>query len=1077
MAQAGTVPSTDGWVERPADVDRVVSALTSGVSGLIMVVPEVEGVEGLGVTAVVAAALRRPEVARRFPDGVGWVSAGGHPETWADELTQVLQRLHGEKVEPYTWLSTFDFADFMHDEEAVGGFLEEEIFKPAPRLVVIDGLRHAGMVLPLAFTVPDCTWLVTAGVADERLRFAATVPVGPMTGQDGAALLRRDLPGLAEGTAALLAELTGGWPLALTMAHGVIISQVVTGAPATEAAAGLAARLPGPVDLASPASRAALIGAVVDHSLDWLRTVDPIAAERFLQLGLFGANEAIPIGVAALLWSSGGDVTGGQIGALIARLEGLSLVSRRTDYPVLLLPVAVGERVRELLGTVGLERARRALVEADPEETPEGWAQLPGTGKWMLRNLAELHADLGEGERLADLVCDVTWLSARIQQSGVHAALDDLAKAGGGSAESFWRVLGGSYHLFETASELGLHVMPTLAARLRVLPGEEERAREQLADRGESRLEPRWTPPDLAHPALVRTHHGRCGEMNGLAMTPDGAWLAAAGDQSRVVRRRADGARIDALLGHEASVRSVAVAPDASWLATASWDGTVRLWEQDGRPLAVLDDLPDLPETVAIAPDGTWLVAGGDGFLRFWNADGTARADVAETWENYEAIAIAPDGAWLVTASEDVTELRNADGTLRATVRAADDEDDEGVGADAVAIAPSGEWLAVLDPHGDIRLVNSDGSPRALLDGVRCAGRGLAIAPDGSWLATSDWDGDVVIMDLDGSVRARLRGHTEWVAGLAVTSDGRRLASAGGDGTVRVWDVDVALSQGPSTPPARQNSDGLAVAGDGSCLATVGRDGLTLWEADGDLRGSGPGDYMGSVAIAPDGAFVLTADCEGRIRLHEPDGSVRRTEQVHSTRIMAAAPSAAIAPDGTWMAVAMNDGVRILNTHGEGTTAVGPFGADVSAVAIAPDSASLVVASGLDVRLRNAKGRPLGRWARARSTIHALAVSPDGRHLAVGGAEGVVELFDERGERVAMFGQDDRLTGVAFSPDGDRLATTAMNGCLRVWDIATRTTEAAIVVDGELRGCAWFPDGSGVCAAGAAGLFGFTYRR
>ncbi|MCF6476874.1 hypothetical protein FAF44_52460 [Nonomuraea sp. MG754425] len=433
MTQAGAIPSTDGWIGREADVGRVVAALTSPDTGLIVVAPEVDGVEGLGVTAVVAAALRRSEVAARFPGGVGWLGAGGsHPEERATEFTEVLERLHGDDVELFSWLEPQDLLGAVHDEEAAGGLLREQVFTPGRHLMVVDGLRHAGQVVPLAFAVPGCTWLVTSETADTAaagLEFAATVRVGPMTSADGAALLRRDLPALEEATAARLAELTGGWPLALTMAHGFVVSQVVTGVPATEAAARLAAGLPGRVDLADPDSRAALIGALVDRSLGWLRTVDPVAAERFLHLGLFGPGEDIPIGVAAMLWSSGGAATGGQIGALVARLEGLRLVGRRTDHPVLVLADAVKARVRELLGPDGLDRARRLLIDAEPGRTPEGWAGLPGTSEWMLRNLAGLYADAGERERLHDLVCDVSWLAARIHHSGVEAALHDLTQA------------------------------------------------------------------------------------------------------------------------------------------------------------------------------------------------------------------------------------------------------------------------------------------------------------------------------------------------------------------------------------------------------------------------------------------------------------------------------------------------------------------------------------------------------------------------------------------------------------------------------------------------------------------------
>jgi WD40 repeat protein len=81
------------------------------------------------------------------------------------------------------------------------------------------------------------------------------------------------------------------------------------------------------------------------------------------------------------------------------------------------------------------------------------------------------------------------------------------------------------------------------------------------------------------------------------------------------------------------------------------------------------------------------------------------------------------------------------------------------------------------------------------------------------------------------------------------------------------------------------------------------------------------------------------------------------------------------------------------------------------------------------------------------------------------------------GAPAARFGQDEWLVGLAFSPDGTRLATAARHGCLRVWDVTAYATECGIVLDGELHGCAWHPDGSALYAAGDAGLFAFTYHR
>ena len=74
------------------------------------------------------------------------------------------------------------------------------------------------------------------------------------------------------------------------------------------------------------------------------------------------------------------------------------------------------------------------------------------------------------------------------------------------------------------------------------------------------------------------------------------------------------------------------------------------------------------------------------------------------------------------------------------------------------------------------------------------------------------------------------------------------------------------------------------------------------------------------------------------------------------------------------------------------------------------------------------------------SSVGFLALSPDDRTLAVGGADHNLVLWDvETGKRLQMIQAHFRsVNGVAFSKDGNRLATADGDAIVRIWDAASK---------------------------------------
>ena len=120
---------------------------------------------------------------------------------------------------------------------------------------------------------------------------------------------------------------------------------------------------------------------------------------------------------------------------------------------------------------------------------------------------------------------------------------------------------------------------------------------------------------------LVREYSGHAGQIRTVAFSPNGAVLAAGGDDRTIeLWQVKDRILLYGLEGHKDSIRSIAFAPNSEILASGSNDGTVRLYRvSDGVLLRVLKCQSEVT-CVAFAPNGETLISahGDSDGVRFW---------------------------------------------------------------------------------------------------------------------------------------------------------------------------------------------------------------------------------------------------------------------------------------------------------------------------------------------------------------------------------------------------------------------------------------------------------------------------
>jgi WD40 repeat protein len=464
--------------------------------------------------------------------------------------------------------------------------------------------------------------------------------------------------------------------------------------------------------------------------------------------------------------------------------------------------------------------------------------------------------------------------------------------------------------------------------------------------------------------------------------------------------------------GHTDEVTSVAFSPDGKRLASAS-RGELKVWDaQTGQELLALQGHGGGVRSVAFSPDGKRLASAGNE-VKVWDAQ--TGQELFSLQGACWSVAFSPDGQRLASVSWDRT-------TQKGAVKVWDAQTGQ-----------TSQELLAYKGHTD-------------------AVYSVAFSPDGQRLAGSSWDSTVKVWDAQtGRELLTLKGHSDLGYSVAFSPDGKRLANAGyggkEGGAVRVWD--------PQT-----GQELLILKGEHS-------------------------NWVNSVVYSPDGKRLASAWDDGTVRVWDAQtGQVIRTIRGHTGKVT----SVAFSPDGQRLASSSadktikvwdaqrNPEALTLNLNGEFFAFSPDFGRLASA---ASDNTVKVWDARTGQQTLTLKGHTAPVWS--------LAFSPDGKRLASGGGGHRLPggtLGNSTRDRAelkvwdAQTGQEllslpvslGFVWGVAFSPDGKRLASATANPpqmsspAVQVWDVQTGRELLALKVFGM--SVAFSPDGKRLASGG-----------
>lgn len=287
------------------------------------------------------------------------------------------------------------------------------------------------------------------------------------------------------------------------------------------------------------------------------------------------------------------------------------------------------------------------------------------------------------------------------------------------------------------------------------------------------------------------------------------------------------------------------------------------------------------------------------------------------------------------------------------------------------------------------RLIGHDGEVRR-----------ITFSPDGEVIASASFDKTIKLWNSQsGALLQTLEGHEKGVFDIAFSPDGQKIVSASTDRTIKIWDRNGELLQ------TLEGHEGgiydVAFSNDGQLIASASLDNtVKLWKLEEDsysffktLEGHKKGVF--GVAFSPDNETIASASWDKTVKIWHKNGQHLKTFSGHK--------------DVVYDVSFSHDGETIISASADET----------------------VKHWNQDGILKKSFQMP------NNFRVYQSVFNPQNRDIiAVASEDKTVKIWHRNGNLIAtLFGHQNRVQGVAFSPDGKKIASASEDNHIIVWDL------------------------------------------